>query len=230
MGNSEISIIIPAYNEVNRIEPVLSNYCRQFPDQEIIVVCNGCNDGTPELVEKMSLQHSQIKLEHFEGKIGKGAAIVWGFKAARGKNIGFVDADESVNPQEVAAMFADLTKADGIIASRRMKNSLILVRQPLVRRAASKTFNLLVRLIFQLGIKDTQCGAKVFKREALFSVLDDLNTRGFEFDVELLWKLKRRGYKLMEFPITWKHSEESRFSLSKAPGMFYSLLKVRLWS
>jgi glycosyltransferase involved in cell wall biosynthesis len=230
MIQNELSLIIPAYNERNRIGPVLLHYCERFPDQEIIVVCNGCNDGTPEFVTRVSKQYPQIKLLHFEGKIGKGAAIVFGFKAAVGKAIGFIDADESVAPEDVAKMCNFLKNVDGVIASRKLKESTILVKQPFIRRVASKSFNYLIRAIFNLQIKDTQCGAKVFKREALINIINELNTRGFEFDVELLWKLKRRGYEILEFPITWKHSDESHFSLLKAPRMFFSLIKVRLWS
>ena len=83
--------------------------------------------------------------------------------------------------------------------------------------------------MFGLNFKDTQCGAKVFTKEAIKGVLPELKTKGFEFDVELLWKLKKKGYRVTEFPITWKHSEGSTFSLAQSPRMFFSLLKVRLW-
>lgn len=126
-------------------------------------------------------------------------------------------------------MFDALSDADGVIASRRVKGSQILIKQSLKRRIASKSFNIIVRIIFGLHFKDTQCGAKVFRKEAIKDVLSELKTKGFEFDVELLWRLKKKGYKIIEFPITWKHSEGSTFSLSNAPKMFFSLLKVRIW-
>jgi glycosyltransferase involved in cell wall biosynthesis len=167
---------------------------------------------------------------HFEGKIGKGGAIITGFKVAKGSIIGFVDADESVEPEDVAKMCDMISNFDGVIASRRLRESKILVEQPLPRRIMSIGFNIVVKVLFGLNIKDTQCGAKVFKKEALISILDKLNTKGFEFDVELLWRLKKRHYKVLEFPITWKHSKGSRLGLWEAPGMFFSLLKVRLWN
>jgi hypothetical protein len=82
--------------------------------------------------------------------------------------------------------------------------------------------------MFGLNYKDTQCGAKLFKKQAINDVLPELNTHGFETDVELLWKLKTRGYSMIEYPITWRHSSGSTFRLSQAPGMFLSLVKVRL--
>jgi glycosyltransferase involved in cell wall biosynthesis len=228
--SNHISLVIPAYNEESRIETVLVNYCEYFPNEEIIVVCNGCDDDTPNIVEGLGSKYPQIKILNFRQKLGKGGSIIEGFKVAEGDKIGFIDCDQSVEPEDVEKIFCALSHADGVIASRRLKDSQILAKQPLRRRIASKTFNLLVRMIFSLRFKDTQCGAKVFRREALKSVLPELRTGGFEFDVELVWRLKGKGYKVVEFPIRWKHSEGSTFSLSNAPGMFLSLLKVRFWS
>ena len=228
--NSDIylSIVIPAYNEEARIETVLSNYCDHFPDQEIVVVCNGCTDDTPNIVGGLRAKYLQIRVLYFEEKLGKGGAIIEGFKAAEGDIVGFVDADESVGPDDLRRMFDALSHADGVIASRRLKDSRILVKQPWERRIGSKAFNMLVRMMFSLDFRDTQCGAKVFKKEAIMNIMDSLTTKGFELDVELLWKLKKEGYKVIEFPVTWKHSEGSTFRVSNAPKMILSLLKVRL--
>lgn len=206
------------------------NYCDHFPNQEIIVVCNGCTDSTPRIIEELCSKHLQIKPLRFEEKLGKGGAIIEGFKAAKGDRVGFVDADESVEPDDLRRMFDALSNADGVIASRRLKDSIILVEQPWKRRVASKVFNMLVRMMFGLEFRDTQCGAKVFGKDAVKNILDSLTTKGFELDVELLWRLKNEGYSVIEFPVTWKHSEGSTFSLANAPKMFLSLLKVRLWN
>jgi glycosyltransferase involved in cell wall biosynthesis len=222
------SLIIPAYNEEDRIKTVLLNYTTNFPAAEIIVVCDG-TDNTKKIVREGSKKYMNIKLLPFEKKLGKGGAIIEGFKAAKGERVGFVDADESVEPDDVKKMFDLLSDYNGVIASRKLNESKILVRPPLKRRIASKTFNSLIRIIFSLDFKDTQCGAKVFRKEAVNDILSELTTEGFEFDVELLWRLKNKGYNVVEFPITWKHSEGSSFSLSNAPKMFFSLLKVRIW-
>jgi glycosyltransferase involved in cell wall biosynthesis len=221
------SLIIPAYNEEDRIKTVLLNYATNFPAAEIIVVCDG-TDNTKKIVREGSKKYMNIKLLPFEKKLGKGGAIIEGFKAAKGERVGFVDADESVEPDDVKKMFDLLSDYNGVIASRKLNESKILVRPPLKRRIASKTFNSLIRIIFSLDFKDTQCGAKVFRKEAVNDILSELTTEGFEFDVELLWRLKNKGYNVVEFPITWKHSEGSSFSLSNAPKMFFSLLKVRI--
>jgi glycosyltransferase involved in cell wall biosynthesis len=226
--NPTLSLIVPAYNEGQRIEKVLASVAGFFPDAEILVVCNGCVDNTLDIVSGLSKQFSQIKLAVFPEKLGKGGAIIEGFKIATGNIIGFLDADESTAPEDMCRLINAMGDKDGIIASRRLKDSRILVKQPLLRRATSKAFNILVQLMFGLAYKDTQCGAKAFRKTAIRDILSKLTTKGFEFDVELLWRLKLEGYQVDEFPITWRHSKGSTFSLKNAPGMFISLLKLRL--
>ena len=226
-NKTNVSLVVPAYNEENRISTMLLQYCSHFPDYEIIVVCDG-TDNTQNIVKSLSENNTNIKLLYFDDRLGKGGAIREGFKVARGDIIGFVDADESVKPSEIVSMIDELSNADGVIASRRLDDSKIIVKQPLKRRLSSKSFNVLVRLMFNLPFKDTQCGAKVFKKEAIELILDKLVATGFEFDVDLLWKLKKNGCTIVEYPIEWSHSEGSSFSLKNAPKMFMSLVRVRL--
>jgi glycosyltransferase involved in cell wall biosynthesis len=223
----KISIIIPAYNEEERIKGTIDNLVREFPGQEIIVVCDGA-DKSRDIVKSLSRRSLNILLLTFDGRLGKGGALVQGFKAASGEVICFIDADESVSSDDLKSMFLALDGVDGVIASRRMSGSKILINQPLKRRFASKAFNIFVRNFFGLPFKDTQCGAKIFKRDAIYSILNEIRTTGFEIDVEILWRLKNKGYTVVEHPITWKHSEGSKFRLSHSKGMLISLLRTRL--
>ncbi len=223
-----VSLVIPAYNEENRIKNVMTRYLDFFPVFELIVVCDG-TDNTASIVKEFMDKYPQIKLLEFNERLGKGKGIIEGMKIARGNKIGFVDSDESIDAGDVGKMVDALSGADGVIASRRLKQSRVLIKQSLMRRISSKAFNILVNIIFNLGFEDTQCGAKFFRKEAIGDVLNDLKTKEFEFDVELLWKLKKKGYNVVEYPITWKHSEGSSFSLFNGPKMIFSLLKVRLW-
>lgn len=122
-----------------------------------------------------------------------------------------------------------LNITDCAIASRRVEEARVSTSQPWGRRLSSKVFNILVNLLFNLGIKDTQCGAKVFKKDIL-NVLPEIKTRGFEFDVELLWRIKNAGFKIKEVPVEWKHEAGSAFSLKYSGTMFLNLLKVRFFS
>jgi glycosyltransferase involved in cell wall biosynthesis len=220
------SIIIPAYNEQERIEGTIKKLIEGFPEQEILVVCDG-HDNSKKIVKKLSSKYANIRLLKSNCRLGKGGALIQGFREAKGDVICFVDADESVNTRDLMSMFHELHDFDGIIASRRLRGSKILIKQPINRRLASKAFNIFVRLFFGLPFKDTQCGAKIFKKEAILDILDDLKTTGFEIDVEILWRLKNKGYNVVEYPITWQHSEGSKFKLSQSKWMLISLIKVR---
>lgn len=225
-----ISIVIPAHNEQSRIEPTLVGYARYFTGHEIIVVCNGCVDSTPVIVERLSAEYPGIRLLAYVQSLGKGGAIAEGIRHASGEIVGFVDADESVEPCDFDHMCAALQDVDAAIASRRAKGAKILLKQPMPRRLASRAFNVFVRLVFALKLADTQCGAKAFRKGAIVAVLNSISSTGFEFDVELLWRLQRAGYSVAEVPITWRHSPGSTFSLRYGPRMLLSLLRLRLWT
>lgn len=225
-----ISIVIPAHNEQSRIEPTVVAYARYFTGHEIIVVCNGCGDSTPAIVERLSTEYPGIRLLVHARSLGKGGAIVEGIRHASGEIVGFVDADESVAPCDFDHLCAELQDFDAAIASRRVAGARILLKQPIPRRLASRAFNVFVRLVFGLELTDTQCGAKAFRTSAIGAVVDGILSTGFEFDVELLWRLRRQGYSVTEVPITWRHSPGSTFSLLCGPRMLLSLLRLRLWT
>lgn len=220
------SIIIPAYNESRRIKSVLKSYGAEFSGHEIIVVFDGY-DNTPDIVENVAKDSPNIRLLTFQEQLGKGGAIIKGLKVARGDKIGFVDADGSVFPKELKRMFELLGEFECVIASRKLPSSKIIISQPFKRRLASRSFNMLVRILFGLPFNDTQCGAKVFMRKSIYDIVNKLETRGFETDVEILWRLKNKNCRIMEYPITWSHSEGSKFKLSNSYTMLSSLIKLR---
>lgn len=229
MKNREISIVIPVYNEEKRVGNVLENYCNSSSNYEIVVVCNGCTDNSLNIVKELKKKYLQITILNFKKRLGKGGAIFEGFNLAKGEIVGFIDADNSIEPEEIKKLLTYLKgDFDVAIGSRWLEKSKILVKQTLERRIASRIFNFLVRKIFNLEFKDTQCGAKFFRRDVIESVLNEIKSKGYEFDVELLWRLKSKNYRIIEVPINWKHTKDSRFSLWYAPAMLISLLKIRL--
>lgn len=227
---NSFSLVIPAYNEEKRIEDVLKAY-KNVAD-EVIVVANGCTDATVEIVDKFSKKYPNIKLVVFEEKLGKGGAIIEGFKKASHGIIAFVDSDLSVPPEELERLVRMLKNRGfaGVIGSRRAEGSEIVIKQPFFRRLSSRIFNLLVRTLFGLKFRDTQCGAKIFRKSAIDAVIDSIHTRGYEFDVELLWKLDKKGFVIKEAGIRWGHSGESKFRLSYGPEMLINLLRIRFFS
>ncbi len=226
----EVSVVIPAYNEENRIRGVITKYSDFHPSYEIIVVCNGCTDATVPIVEEIARSDFRIKLMVFEEKLGKGGAIMKGFKSASGNYLGFLDSDEAVGPEDYLKLIDAVKNKgfDGAIGSRRIEGAKIISDRSLPRRFASTVFNKLARGITGLEFNDTQCGAKIFRRNPLNEVRGDIYSVGYEFDVELLLRLKKRGYKIVEVPVKWKHGGGSKFSLMHAPSMFVGLLLIRL--
>jgi len=230
----KLSIIIPAYNEEKRIENTLTSYIYFFrknlkKDFEIYVILNGCKDNTLRIVQKLSNKFSEIKYQNFTSPIRKGGAIIEGFKIANGQLIGFVDADMATTPEEFFRLLNQINNYDGIIASRWMKESIVKEKQPILKRIGSRGFNFLTFLLFGLKFKDTQCGAKIFKKSLIKSIINDLIITRWGFDVNLLYVAKRKGYKIKEIPTEWNAIKASHFNLFKAmPEMFLSLIRLRL--
>ena len=226
----KLSLVIPAYNEEKRIGEVISSYSKFLSgkyDYEIIIVCDG-TDNTTRIVKNMMAGNSRIRLVEFRERQGKGGGIIHGLKKSRGDIIGFVDSDKAVLPAEFGRLVDSLDGYGCAIASRRVKGARIIGGRPYLRRFPSMVFNRIVNALFNLDIMDTQCGAKVFKKEVIREVLPLLRTRGFEFDVELLWRIKSKGYSIGEIPVMWEHKDGSTFSLKYSFSMFMSLVKTRL--
>ncbi|CAJ35678.1 dolichyl-phosphate beta-glucosyltransferase [Methanocella arvoryzae] len=222
-----ISVIVPAYNEEDRIEKTLADYSeglKSAGDFEIIVVCDGCKDRTPEIAAKYA------KVLTFPNRLGKGGGVLEGFKVARGDIVGFTDADNSLKVDQFLKLIEEMKKtgAGCVIADRKSKEAIIVESQYLIRRLASESFNTLFpRLLFGLKIKDSQCGGKIFKREYVEKVAPLMVCSGFEFDVELLWRMKNAGCVIREVPVVWKDDKGSKFSFKYIPAMGVNLIKTR---
>ncbi|MCD1296098.1 glucosyl transferase [Methanocella sp. CWC-04] len=224
-----ISVIIPAYNEESRIEKTLTDYIEGLKasgrEYELIVVCDGSKDRTAEIAS------GYAKVLEFADRLGKGGGVLEGFKAAGGDVLGYTDADNSLKVDQFIKLIEEMdrTGAGCVIADRKSKESIIVESQYLIRRFASEAFNfMLSRAIFGLKIRDSQCGGKIFKKECLEPVIPKMVCKGFEFDVELLWRIKSNGCDIVEVPVIWKDDKGSKFSFKYIPSMFVNLMKVRL--
>jgi glycosyltransferase involved in cell wall biosynthesis len=223
------SLIIPAYNEENRIL-LLFNEITAF-DGELIVVCDG-TDRTADCVRQIAARRQDLLISclEYDHRLGKGGGVIEGLKAARAPLVGYFDADGSTGISEMKRLFSHLSSSDGAIGSRWVPGSTLRVRQGILRRLESRAFNLLIRLLFGLTYNDTQCGAKVFKKPAIDTVLPLMTSRGFEFDVELLWRLQRAGYTIAEVPIAWQNKGDSRVQKRDMIRMLRGLFAIRFGS
>jgi len=233
-SNPKLSLIIPAFNEEKRIEGTILSYLEYFSSElnnfEIIVEMDGCTDGTEEVVRKLAKKYANIIPIKFEKRLGKGGGIVRGFQNAKGDIVGFVDADGSIKPEEFEKLLIELENGySGAIASRRAEGAVV-VNQPLVRKILSKLFNILVRILFILPYKDTQCGAKIFRKKVIEEVIPSLNTHNFAFDVNLLYLITKKGFKIKEVGIRWEDKYGSKVKLHRViPEMLISIIRLRLY-
>jgi glycosyltransferase involved in cell wall biosynthesis len=227
------SIIIPARNESTRIGSTLEKYAqyyeKKYPnDSEILVILNACTDNTEEIVKNYEEKFSNIRHLVFTER-GKGFGVCKGLENSKGSLIAFTDADASTKPEILDVLFKVIeeTDVDCAIGSRWMKGSEV-ERQPIPRLVASRTFNFIVNFYFHLGIKDTQCGAKVAKREMVKKILPELTITDMAIDVNYLYDIKKNGGIIAEIPIKWSDVAGSTVNWRTPIIMFMSVSRLRL--
>ncbi len=211
-----LSVIIPCYNEGKRIGNTLKKIIEFFNNikinYEIIVVNDGSTDDTKTKLQKIKEEHSNnvfINVINNNQNCGKGFAVKQGIMASNSEYIYFTDADLST-PIEEIVKFLERKEYDIVIGSRAVKNSKILVHQPFYRELAGKVFNKLLKFILGLPYNDTQCGAKLFKSDVAKFVFSKTTINRFSFDAEVLFIAKKYKYKVLELPVVWSHSKNSK--------------------
>jgi dolichyl-phosphate beta-glucosyltransferase len=229
-GDIFLSIVIPAHNEERRLVPTLekvSSFLRSQPwKAEVLVVENGSADRTFEVAAEYAKGYPELRVLR-ETARGKGLAVRRGMIEARGRFRFLCDADLSM-PIENALRFLPpaLENCDVAIGSREAAESN--VTEPMRRRRMGRMFNRLVRLLVLPGIRDTQCGFKCFSAAAAEFIFPRQQLTGMSFDVEVLYIARRRGYKIVEVPITWQFDADSRVRLVRdSMRMAADLLTIR---
>jgi glycosyltransferase involved in cell wall biosynthesis len=233
--SASLLLLIPAYNEEHRIEPVLRDYAQYFKEHyaakfQLVVVLNGCRDNTRGVVERVALDFPFISALEFSAPIGKGGALIEGLKLAPlADYIGYVDADGATPPRAFHDLVRRLGEADCVIASRWLPGAVLHVEQSSRRQFASRVFHLIVELLFRMHIKDTQCGAKVITRQAVERIHSNLRIADMAFDINLLYSLKRAGFRILEVPTEWTDKIGSKVTLFRTSlTMFLSALRIKL--
>jgi glycosyltransferase involved in cell wall biosynthesis len=211
------SIVIPAYNESARILSALRSIVACIREHgwraEVIVVNDGSVDATAEMVRAFVRSAPEVRLMENPGNRGKGYSVRNGILHAFGDVVMFTDADMSSPMEEAEGLFAAIAQgADIAIGSRWLESTRQTHRQPLYRQFFGRCFNWFVRTVMGLKFADTQCGFKAFTRAAAQTVFQLQTVERWGFDPEILFIALKRGYRVVEVPVSWAHDERTRMS------------------
>lgn len=226
-----LSVVIPAYNEETRLPRTLREIhgylAERGYDAEILVVDDGSRDGTAARARELALP--SVRIIGYGRNRGKGFAVRAGVLAASKEAVLFCDADHSTPIGDIEAFWRPYDRGcDVVIASRHLARSQIRVRQPLYRRVMGKGFRFIVSLFGPRGIRDTQCGFKLFRAEAARRIFSGLRTRGFAFDVEALLRARAAGCRVAEVPVRWINEPDSRVrAVRDSWRMLIEILRMR---
>lgn len=232
-----ISIVIPVFNEENRIRKGLDTifaFLKSFKDQtELVIVDDGSWDQTPKILEEYKKKY-KLKVSTLENNQGKGAAIRKGIGISTGERILFTDIDLSV-PIEFLKPFNEALTSDVdiVIGSREHPQSESPIKQFWLRELAGYSFTVLTNAVLQVGASDFTCGFKLFRREAAMKIFAKQLVNRWTFDAETLFLAKKYDFKVKEEPVVWTHGEGSKVKFPQdLIESFFALLKIRIndWS
>jgi dolichol-phosphate mannosyltransferase len=230
-------VVIPTYNERDNLEPLLARLHATVPDADALVVDDGSPDGTGELADKLAADDPRIRVLHRTGKAGLGTAYLAGFATALSGDYAVVvesDADGSHAPEDLPALLAALSGRDGgdgadvVVGSRYVPGGEVR-NWPARRLWLSRSANLYARLALGVPIKDVTAGYRVFRREVLESIaLDEIESQGYCFQVDVTWRALQAGFRVVEVPITFTERERGASKMSRAV-VIEALWKITEW-
>jgi glycosyltransferase involved in cell wall biosynthesis len=229
------SIIVPAYNEAQRLGESLAkmlDYIRESNwSAEIIVVNDGSSDDTADVVWQFSQRNPIVRLVENSGNRGKGYSVRNGMMNASGQVLLFTDADLSSPIEEAPKLFAVIEsgRADVAIGSRYLDDELQTRKQPVHRRVLGRAFNTALRVILGLSYRDTQCGFKAFSRKAAMMIFPHMKIERWGFDPEILFLAERYGLRVAEVAVAWAHDHRSKINpVRDGARMLGELIRVRM--
>lgn len=230
-----ILVVIPTYNEAENIAKLIPAVLRQAPNIDVLVVDDGSPDGTGAIVKELMASNPHVHLIERQGKQGLGTAYVRGFKYAIEHGYDYVfemDADFSHNPNDIPVFLSKIKDHDLVIGSRYI-NGVRVLNWPMNRLLLSYFANVYTRIITGLPVRDATGGFKCYRIEALKAIdLDNIRSNGYAFQIEMSYKVWKKGFRLIEIPIVFTDRREGHSKMSKniVYEAMFMLLKLRLRS
>lgn len=223
-----LSVVIPAFNEEKRLPSTLAIILRFLRSRgesfEVLVVNDGSKDRTAEMARAAG---AEVRVLENPGNRGKGYSVRNGMLNAHGEWRLMSDADLSTPIEELDSLKAAVGEGAQIaIASRAVAGANVEKHQSIMRESSGRFFNLLVRSLHLPGIKDTQCGFKLFSAAAARAAFENSRLDGFAFDVEALVLARRAGFRIREVGVTWRNDDQSTVSLGRGVLAFVDLFRL----
>jgi len=228
----DVSVVFPAYNEVNYLEPAVEKVTRALNEftrsYEVIIAEDGSTDGTAELAKELALKHPYVKHIHGEKRLGRGTALNNAFRQSQSEVIAYMDLDLATDLKFLKPLVEAVTVEgfDFATGSRMLPESK--VERTLRRSISSKSYNFLVRHMLGSKLRDHQCGFKAFRREPTLQLINEVGARHWFWDTEILVRAARKGYPIKEIPVEWKSGRKTKVNLFKDS---YNMGKqvIKLW-
>jgi dolichol-phosphate mannosyltransferase len=226
-----VAVIIPTYNERDNIEQIVARVRAAVPTADVLIVDDNSPDRTGEIADKLAAGDGQVHVLHREGKAGLGAAYIAGFRWAIGRGYGVLvemDADGSHDPLDLPRMLAALADADLVIGSRYVRGGTVL-NWPRSRELLSRGGNRYVRLMLGIGVRDATGGYRAYRASTLTAVgLDQVESQGYCFQIDLTLRTARHGLTIAEVPITFTERTRGASKMSRAI-VAEALWRVTIW-
>jgi dolichol-phosphate mannosyltransferase len=229
-------VIVPTYNERFNIARLIPAILAQDASLEVLVVDDGSPDGTGEIVDAIAANNSRVHIIHRESKLGLGTAYLAGFRWALERKYDLVfemDADFSHNPERLPEFLEAIKDADLVLGSRYQDGHVNVVNWPMSRLFLSYSANIYARAITGLPIFDTTGGFKCFRRNVLESIdLSSVKSNGYAFQIEMSYRVWKRGFRLVEIPIIFVDRAEGVSKMSKRimREAIWMVWRLRWWS
>ncbi len=227
-----ITIVLPAFNEAKRlrktVEEVVKAAEKTGYDYEIIIAEDGSTDGTDRIAAEIARENEKIVHLHSPDRLGRGKALKNAFKVAKGDVLVYMDVDLATDLSHLKEL-VDAIAVEGYdfaTGSRLMKESRC--ERPLKRELASKGYNFLVRLFLGSKLRDHQCGFKAFRKDAVMDVLEDVEDNHWFWDTEVLVLAQKKGYRVKEIPVRWRHGGETKVEMGRDVGYMFGQI-MRMW-